>query len=67
MAAIGWALWKTWHDLVFSTIVIKSPKQVATKSTGFSKAVDQIGEGRVQEGSLGGEAEGRASTLVICS
>jgi len=48
--------------------VIKSPKQVATKSTGFSKAVDQIGEeGRVQEGSLGGEAEGRASTLVICS
>jgi hypothetical protein len=37
MAAVGWALWKTKNDLVFSDIVIKSPKHVAYKSLGFMK------------------------------
>lgn len=29
MAAMGWALWKTRNGLVFSNVVIKTPKQVA--------------------------------------
>ena len=37
MAAVGWSLWKTRNDLVFSNIVIKSPKQVAYKTLGFLK------------------------------
>jgi hypothetical protein len=37
LAAVGWALWKTRNDLVFSNIVIKSPKQVAYKVLGFLK------------------------------
>ena len=37
MAAVGWALWKSRNDLVFSNIVIKSPKQVAYKSFGLMK------------------------------
>jgi RsiW-degrading membrane proteinase PrsW (M82 family) len=37
MAAVGWALWKTRNDLIFSNIVIKSPKQVAYLALGFLK------------------------------
>ena len=37
MAAVGWSLWKIRNDLVFSNIVIKSPKQVAYKALGFLK------------------------------
>lgn len=37
MAAVGWSLWKTRNDLVFSSIVIKTPKQVAYKVLGFLK------------------------------
>jgi hypothetical protein len=37
MAAVEWSIWKTRNDLVFSDIVIKSPKQVASKSLGFMK------------------------------
>lgn len=37
MAAVGWSLWKTRNDLVFSNIVIKMPKQVAYKTIGFLK------------------------------
>jgi hypothetical protein len=37
IAAVGWSLWKTRNDLVFSNIVIKSPKQVAHKALGFLK------------------------------
>jgi hypothetical protein len=32
MAAVGWSMWKTRNDLVFSNIVIKTPRQVAYKS-----------------------------------
>jgi hypothetical protein len=35
MAAVGWALWKSRNELVFSDIVIKSPKQVAYRVLGF--------------------------------
>lgn len=35
IAAVGWALWKTRNDLVFSNIVIKSPKHVAYRVLGF--------------------------------
>jgi hypothetical protein len=37
MTVVGWALWKTRNDLVFSNIVINSPKQVAYKTFGFLK------------------------------
>jgi len=37
IAAVGWSLWKTRNDLVFSNIVINSPKQVAYKALGFLK------------------------------
>ena len=37
MAAVGRSLWKTRDDLVFSNIVIKSPKQVVYKTFGFLK------------------------------
>jgi len=37
MAAVGWSFWKTRNDLVFSNVVIKSPKQVAYKSIVFLK------------------------------
>jgi hypothetical protein len=37
MAAVEWSLLKTRYDLVFSNIVIKSPKQVAYKTLGFLK------------------------------
>jgi hypothetical protein len=37
MAAVGWALWKSRNDIVFSNVVIKSPKQVAYKSLGLMK------------------------------
>jgi hypothetical protein len=37
MAAMGWSLWKSRNDLVFSNIVIKSPKHVAYNSLGFMK------------------------------
>lgn len=37
MAAVGWALWKTRNDLVFSNVVIKTPKQVAYMALGLLK------------------------------
>ena len=37
MAAVGCSLWKTRNDLIFSNIVIKSPKQLAYESLGFLK------------------------------
>jgi len=37
MAAVGWALWKTRNELVFSNTMIKTPKQVAYKVLGFLK------------------------------
>lgn len=33
--AVGWVLWKIRNDLVFSNIIIKSPKQVAYRIIGF--------------------------------
>lgn len=37
IAAVGWALWKTRNDLVFSQTVIRTPKQVAYLALGFLK------------------------------
>ena len=37
IAAVGWALWKSRNDLVFSNIIDKSPKQVAYRVFGFLK------------------------------
>lgn len=37
VTAVGWALWKSRNDLVFSNVVIKSPKQVAYKCLGLMK------------------------------
>ena len=34
---MGWALWKSRNDLVFSNIIAKSPKQVAYRVFGFLK------------------------------
>ena len=35
VSGVGWVLWKTRNDLVFSKKILKSPKQVAYKSLGF--------------------------------
>ena len=37
IAAVGWALWKSRNDLVFSNIIAKSPEQVASRFFGFLK------------------------------
>jgi len=37
VAAVGWALWKSRNDLVFSNIIDKSSKLVAYRAYGFLK------------------------------
>lgn len=37
IASVGWALWKTRNDLLFSNVIVKSPKQAVYKSLGFLK------------------------------
>jgi len=61
MAAVGWSLWKTRNDLVFSNIVIKSPKQVAYKTLGFLKQWIKIAKEDVakKEHSVENEDEGK--------
>jgi len=60
MAAVGWSLWKTRNDLIFSNIVIKSPKQVAYKSLGFLKQWIMMArkDGAMKEASLDKLKEG---------
>lgn len=37
VAAVGWALWKSRNDLVFSNTIAKSTKQFAYRAYGFLK------------------------------
>lgn len=39
IAGVGWPLWKTRKDLVFSKIIVKTPKQ---KSLGFLKQLIKL-------------------------
>ena len=60
MAAVGCSLWKTRNDLIFSNIVIKSPKQLAYESLGFLKQWIMMArkDGAMKEASLDKLKEG---------
>jgi len=68
VAAVGWALWKSRNDLVFSNIIDKSPKQVAYRVFGFLKQWLKLSkeDARSKDGGNADEDEGRATNLVTC-
>jgi len=67
IAAVGWALWKSRNDLVFSNIIAKSPEQVASRFFGFLKQWLKFDRGCPQkDGGDAGEDGGRPVNLVTC-